>query len=301
VTRFLGLDLGGTNVKVAVLDASGGGEPNVVTTDSHPTDAERGPDAVVDRLGEVAEKAAASWGPFEAIGLGVPGLFDAATGTIVLFPNLPGSWPGHAVRRPLEDRLGVPIAMINDARAFTLAESRLGAGAGCDTVVCTVVGTGVGGGIVVDGRLRFGPDGRAGELGHQVLVPDGPPCGCGNRGCVEPLANASALAFLGGRRTAAEVCAAARAGDPRAMTAVETVARHLGHGLANLVTVLMPERVVVGGGVAEAGELLLGPIRAEIARRAVLVDPASYEVVPARLGPFAGAIGAALWAVEAPR
>jgi glucokinase len=297
--RALGLDLGGTQIKVAVLEV-GGAAPVVVATETHATEAEAGPYVVVDRLGSIGADAVAAHGPVATIGLGVPGLFDERDGTIVLFPNLPGRWPGHPVRGPLSTRLGMPVALVNDARAFTLAESRLGAGAGASTVICVVLGTGVGGGLVIDGRLRFGPNGRAGEVGHQVVVPDGPPCGCGNRGCVEAVANAAALTSLGGRATAAEVVAAARDGERRALDALAVVAGHLGHGLANLVTVLMPDRIVVGGGIADAGELLLGPLRAEIARRSVLVSPESYRVVPAQLGAHAGAVGAALWGAERP-
>ena len=193
------------------------------------------------------------------------------------------------------------MALINDARAFTLAESRMGAAAGCPTVVCLTLGTGVGGGVVVDGRLRFGPSGRAGELGHQDIDVDGPPCGCGNRGCVEAFAAGAVLCRLGGRATPEAVYAAAAAGDERAAAAVQAVIGRLAVGIANLVTVLWPERVVVGGGVAAAGDRLFGPLRAAVAAAAPLVDPAAYEIVPAALGPGAGAIGAALWAAEGAR
>ena len=233
-----------------------------------------------------------------AAGVGVPGLFDEASGRAVLLPNLPPAWTGHEIGRPLADRLGVPVALINDARSFTLAESRMGAAAGCSTVVCLTLGTGVGGGVVVDGRLRFGPHGRAGELGHQVIDPDGPPCGCGNRGCVEAFAAGAALSRLGGRDSPRAVFRAAAAGDERARAAVEAVVGRLAVGIANLVTVLWPERVVVGGGVAAAGEQLLGPLRRAVAAASPLVDPASYEIVAAALGPAAGAIGAALWGRE---
>ena len=192
----------------------------------------------------------------------------------------------------------MPVALINDARAFTLAESRMGAAAGCPTVVCLTLGTGVGGGVVVDGRLRFGPSGRAGELGHQVIEVDGPRCGCGNRGCLEAFAAGAVLCRAGGRETPEAVFAAAAAGDARAAAAVREAVGRLAVGIANLLTVLWPERVVVGGGVAGAGDQLFGPLRAAVAAAAPLVDPASYAIVPAALGPGAGAIGAALWARE---
>jgi glucokinase len=296
MTRWLGLDLGGTNIKFTVLDIAT--EPRVVGKGAIPTLAEQGPDVVIERLAEAGRLAGERWGPVDAGGVGVPGLFNSDTGSIELFPNLPGPWPGTSLRDPLTAALHVPMAIVNDCRAFTLAESRLGAAAGCSTVLCLALGTGVGGGVVVDGRLRLGPHGRAGEIGHQVVVVDGPRCGCGNRGCVEAVANAAALAELGGQPTAEEVFVAAHRRDERALAAIQTVAGHLGHGIANMLTVLIPERVVIGGGLVEAGDLLLEPLRAEVRRRCVLIPPAWYEVVPAELGPFAGAIGAALWAKE---
>ena len=295
--RYLGIDVGGTNSKLAVVEASDGDRPELLATVTLPTGA-GDPGEVIGRLAEAGARLVAGHGPVAAAGVGVPGLFDEASGRAVFLPNLPPAWAGREVAGPLAGRLGVPVALINDARSFTLAESRMGAAAGCSTVICLTLGTGVGGGVVVDGRLRFGPHGRAGELGHQVIDPAGPPCGCGNRGCVEAFAAGAALSRLGGQPSPQAVFAAAAAGDERARAAVEAVAGRLAVGIANLVTVLWPERVVVGGGVAAAGEQLLGPLRRAVAAASPLVDPAAYEIVPAALGPAAGAIGAALWARE---
>jgi glucokinase len=293
-SRYLGIDVGGTNSKLAVLEAAGSSS-RLLATATIPTGSDD-PDEVIGRLAAAGARLVAEQGPVVAAGVGVPGLFDEATGRAVLLPNLPPAWTGHELRGPLADRLGLPTALINDARAFTLAESRMGAAAGCSTVICLTLGTGVGGGVVVDGRLRLGPNGRAGELGHQVIERDGPRCGCGNRGCVEAFAAGPALCRLGGRRSPRAVFRAAAAGDRRAGAAVDAVVGHLAVGIANLVTVLWPERVVVGGGIAAAGEQLLGPLRAAVAGSSPLVDPASYEIVLAALGPGAGAVGAALWA-----
>jgi glucokinase len=295
VTRYLGLDVGGTNCKLAVVEAGEPGE--LLATVTIPTGS-GDPADVLARLAAAATELVAAHGPVVAAGAGLPGLFDEGSGRVVFLPNLPPAWAGQAVAGTLRGRLGLPVALINDARAFTLAESRMGAAAGCPTVVCLTLGTGVGGGVVVDGRLRFGPHGRAGELGHQVIEVGGPPCGCGNRGCVEAFAAGAALCHLGGRDTPAAVFAAAAAGDGRAAEAVRSVVGRLAVGIANLVTVLWPERVVVGGGVAAAGEGLFAPLRAAVAASAPLVDPDAYEIVPAALGPAAGAIGAALWARE---
>jgi glucokinase len=294
-SRYLGIDVGGTNSKLAVVEIEGD-HRTLVATATIPT-GPGDPGEVVGRLGAAGARLVAGHGPVAA-GVGVPGLFDEGTGRIVLLPNLPAAWTGQAFREPLAAQLGVPVALINDARAFTLAESRMGAAAGCPTVVCLTLGTGVGGGVVVDGRLRFGPSGRAGELGHQVIEVDGPRCGCGNRGCVEAFAAGAALCRAGGRDTPEAVFAAAAAGDQQAAAAVREAVGRLAVGIANLVTVLWPERVVVGGGVAAAGDQLFGPLRAAVAAAAPLVDPAAYTIVPAALGPGAGAIGAALWARE---
>lgn len=291
--RWLGLDLGGTNIKSVILDGD-----VVVDRATTPTEAAGGPAAVVDRLIAAGRSAIERCGQVDGVGVGVPGLFDADTGKVVFLPNLPGPWKSQPLATPLADALGAPAAIINDARAFTLAEARLGAATGASTVICLVLGTGIGGGVVIDGHLHLGRHGRAGEIAHQTIVPDGPPCTCGNRGCLEALASSGALARLAGRPDAAAVFAAAADGDERASTAIETAADHFGVAIANLITVLVPERVVIGGGVAAAGELLLAPIRAAVARHSVLVPSDWYEVVPAALGPDAGAIGAALWASD---
>lgn len=263
-----------------------------VSTDD--ADAHLGPDAVVRRLIELGRAAIDEHGPIDAVGVGLPGLFDRDTGVVRLFPNLPGPWPGHPLRDPVAEGLGTPVTLVNDARAFTLAEGRLGAGRGRRVLACLVLGTGVGGGILLDGRVELGEWGVAGEIGHQTVVPDGPVCGCGNRGCVEAVAKAESLARLAGRSTAKEVFVGVRQGDERCRRAVETVAGYLGIALANVVTVLGVRRIVVGGGVASAGDLLLDPIREAVRRRVALVPPDEIEVVGATLGPMAGATGAAL-------
>jgi glucokinase len=310
--RYLGIDVGGTNSKLAVLEVAddrpdspgdhpgGPPDPPMLLATATISTGTGDPGEVIGRLADAGARLVAEHGPVAAAGTGVPGLFDEASGRIVLFPNLPPAWTGAPFGEPLAERLGLPVALINDARAFTLAESRMGAAAGCPTVVCLTLGTGVGGGVVIDGRLRFGPSGRAGELGHQVIDVDGPACGCGNRGCVEAFAAGAALSRLGGQATPEAVFAAAAAGNERAAAAVATVVGRLAVGIANLVTVLWPERVVVGGGLAAAGERLFGPLRAAVAAASPLVDPAAYEIVPAALGPGAGAIGAALWGAEGP-
>lgn len=288
----LGLDLGGTNIKVAVVsDDEGGFE--LVTTESVETGAAEGPERVAENLIRVARDAVSRF-EVATLGLGVPGHFDRDTGKVILFPNLPGPWDGFPLRDRLEESLGMDVWMINDARAFTLAEGVLGAGKGHDTVACITLGTGVGGGLMIGGRLHRGAFGVAGEIGHQTVLPDGPLCGCGNRGCVEALVKADVLASNAGRRTAAAVFEGARAGDNRCLAAVAQMADFLGIGLANVVTIFGPDTIVVGGGIAEAGDLVLGPIEEAVRRRVKLVPTELVEIVPAEFGRFAGAVGAAL-------
>jgi len=160
------------------------------------------------------------------------------------------------------------------------------------------LGTGVGGVIAIDGRVHQGHDGTAGELGHQTIDPDGPWCGCGNRGCLEAYARADQIAAACGTSTAEEAVAAARRGDRRAIDGLAQVGRYLGIGIANMVVVISPDRVVVGGGIAAAGELLLEPIRAELRLRVRTTSLEPVELVTAELGTWAGAIGAAIHGAE---
>ena len=291
-TLHLGLDLGGTNIKVAVLEHEGD-STRVIEQRSKPTSAQAGPATVAERIIAAGLSAHDDLGPFDSVGLGVPGLFDDE-GAILLFPNLPGKWKGFPLRSEVSAGLDMPVMMINDARAFTLAEGNLGAGQGCRIVVAMVLGTGVGGGITVDGKLHLGAFGTAGEIGHQTVLPDGPMCGCGNRGCVEALTKASVLAELAGKDTAEEAYEAAAAGDQASRDAIAEVANYLGIGLANVVTILGPERIVIGGGIAKAGDLLLEPVRRSLQQRVTLVPIEKVDVVLAELGSSAGAIGAAL-------
>jgi glucokinase len=196
---------------------------------------------------------------------------------------------------------GVPAFLVNDARAFGLAELRLGAGRGASSLVGLTLGTGVGGVIAIDGRVHQGHDGTAGEIGHQTIDPDGPWCGCGNRGCVEAYARADQIAAACGTATVEEAVRAARAGDERALAGLRDVGRYLGIGIANMITVISPDRIVLGGGVAAAGDLLFDPIRAEIRRRVTTTAIDEVTLVAAELGTWAGSIGAAVHGAERAR
>jgi glucokinase len=294
MTLHLGIDLGATNVKWALIERNGA--VRVAATGTNETLAHQGPARVVKRLVAISRDVLGSMDP-DSVGVGLPGLFDEAAGTTTFLPNLPGDWLGIPVAKPLKEAVSAPVTLVNDARAFAVGESRLGGGRGCLTAVFVTLGTGVGGGVVIGGRLHLGL-GTAGELGHQTVAPDGPRCTCGNRGCVEALACAGAISAAAGCETVEEVVAAARAGDRSAHEALESAGRYLGVALANVIVLLAPERIVVGGGVAAAGDALLGPVRAEVRARVHVAPVERVEIVPGELGTCAGAIGAALWAAE---
>jgi glucokinase len=299
--RYLGLDLGGTNIKGVVVEVGDDGSAAALARQMVPTGGSDGPDAVTDRIVGLGRELVAGSGEVEAVGLCIPGLFDPFTGVVEFFSNLPGPWPGFPLRQRLGAGLGIPATIMNDGRAFTLAEGRMGAGQGASTLVGITLGTGVGGGVLVNGRLHLGRWGTAGEIGHLLVDDrdDAALCGCGSRGCVEAYLRADVISARAGRATAEEVYEGARSGDPRCAAAVAEACRHLGAALASLIMVLGPERIVVGGGVAAAGETLLTPLHADVARRVPLIPPDELEIVPAVLGSYAGAMGAAVAAADA--
>jgi glucokinase len=309
--QAVGIDIGGT--KIAAMRISDEGEIRDRTVIPTPaTDQNAALPAI-----EAAGTAVLEDGVV-AIGVGLAGLIDVRSGVLLSAPNL--AWRNLPVSEGLAARFGLPVTVDNDATAAAWGESRLGASRGYDDSLFVGVGTGIGGGIVAGGRLLRGAHGHAGEIGHIIVDPDGPPCGCGNRGCWEQVASGLAIARAGGRAVAEEpgsmiarlaggdprratgelVTEAARKGDAAAVAILTTVARRLGEGVAGLVNVLDPEVVVIGGGVGEAGDLLLGPLREAYlaAVEGADVRP-EVSIVEARLGNDAGAIGAALLAIEA--
>jgi glucokinase len=293
VTRFLGLDLGGTNIKVAVIEKDGQ-TWKVINEEDVPTEADKGPAHVVSRLAEIAAKKQKEFTGLSGVGVAVPGLFNS-DGTIELFPNLPGAWRGFQALEPVRSATNLPTAIINDARAFTLGEAIMGAALGKRTVACFVLGTGVGGGVVIDGKIHLGASGAAGEIAHQIVKFDGPLCGCGAQGCAEPLTNSAALAKLAGTKTAEEAYKNALAGDEKAIAAFKEVAYWIAITLTNIMVVLAPDTIVIGGGVAQSGDILLNEIRTAMHTRAHLYPTSDINIVPATLGFYAGSIGAALY------
>lgn len=297
-THHLGIDLGVTNLKWASVEHDG--ETWRILGQGHvPTHSPEGPDAVIGRIAETARTEIARWPTIETLGIGVPGLYDPVAGATRFLVNMPGHWTGIPVAGPVATALQIPVALINDARAFGLAELRLGAGRGADSMVGLTLGTGVGGVIAIDGHVHLGHDGTAGEVGHQTIDPDGPSCNCGNHGCLEAFARADRIAEACGTETVEAAVKAAGAGDTRALEGLASVGRYIGIGIANMITIISPDRVVIGGGIAAAGDLLMVPIRDEVRRRVLTTSLTEVEIVTAELGTWAGAIGAAVHGAEA--
>jgi glucokinase len=297
-TLHAGIDMGGTNIKWTVVEL-GGDEPRVAASGQVPTIRTNGEIGVLAQLVEVARTASGASGPIESVGVGVPGLYDPEHGTTRLIINVPGKWNGVPVAAEISNAVRVPARLVNDARAFTLAEHRLGAGRGAHSMLGITLGTGVGGGLIIGGQLYLGHYGTAGEFGHQTILPDGPLCNCGNSGCLEVLSRADAIVAACGQATVEKAVEAARAGDRRAQQGLSDAGRYLGIGVCNVVVLLTVDRIVVGGGVAAAGDLLLEPIRAELRRRVHVTEAERIDVVCAQLGTWAGAIGAAIYGAEA--
>jgi glucokinase len=306
MTLTLGIDLGGTDCKYGVVDDSG----KLVRTAKHPTESHLGFEGVIDRIALHARDLVGS-DRVDRVGMGVPGPMSSRSGVVFESPNLPG-WVNVPVRRALENRLGIPVALHNDANAAAFGEFWAGAGQGCRNMVQFTLGTGIGGGIIVNGELYVGADDTAGELGHMIIDFNGPPCNCGSHGCVEAYASATAIrrivreALAGGTRTAIRipddaeeafgakiVHDAALAGDEFAISVLRRVGEALGIAAANVINVLNPERIVYSGAMIGAGEFIFAPLRETACARAFRLPAERAEICIAKLGRNAGIIGAA--------
>jgi glucokinase len=314
VRFILGIDIGGTNLVVGAV-AEDGSALHVVQ--SEPTRAEEGSDAVLSRLikmGRAAIDAMAAEVPSAecvGVGVGAPGPLDTKRGVVLLTPNL--GWVNLPLRQIVQDGLGIPAAIDNDANCATLGEWWRGAARGTQHAVGITIGTGIGGGIIVDGRLYHGASDCAGEIGHTTIEANGRKCKCGNYGCLEAYASGPAIArraveavesgqpsrladYVDGRLdrvTAQTVYEAAHDGDELADEVVSDTAKFLGAGIANMVNIFNPEIVVVFGGVTLAGDRLFVPLKREVAKRAFKPAVAVCRIVPAELVGTAGVYGAA--------
>jgi glucokinase len=308
----IGVDLGGTKLLAGVVEP----DLNVRHRVFRHAREGKGTEQLLDALVEAVEEVRTAAGrELTAVGFGVPSLVDAGSGVVATTVHLP--LRDVPLRNVMAERLGVPVAVDNDANAAMFAEHRRGAARGTQTAALLTLGTGIGGGIVVGGELLRGAHGGAGEWGHMVVDVDGPVCTCGNRGCLEMLVSGTALgrdarraaeqwpdsgfgqALRAGREiTGMLATELAHDGDPVAVDVVTRAGRHLGVGLSNVINILNPEVIVVGGGVIAAGELLLEPARKVVAERALAPSRDQVRIVPTRFGDASGMVGAALLAMD---
>ena len=305
---YASIDLGGTNIHAALARADG----SILAEKKEPTRSHEGPQAVIARMIQMMrELVEQSRHAPAALGIGVPGLVDVATGKTRFLPNLPTQWRNVSVGDQMETALGFPVRLLNDARTATLGEMVFGHGKAVSDLVFFTLGTGVGGGVVLDGRLRLGPLNAAGELGHQTVDPHGLPCSCGNQGCLETVASGPALAAEGvrlllsgnaprlhelcggdlSRVTAATVGQAAREGDAMVRRAIERMGTWIGIAAANIVSALHPGLIVLGGGVAQLGELLIEPVKRTMHERVGMFPTDDVQVLTSQLGDRAGLLG----------
>ncbi|WP_069770551.1 ROK family protein [Streptomyces sp. LUP30] len=297
--HVIALDVGGTGMKAALVGADGA----LLHRARRATGRERGPGAVVDAIldfaADLREHGVERFGePAEAAGVAVPGIVDEANGVAVYAANL--GWRDVPLRARLAERLGTPVALGHDVRTGGLAEGRIGAGRGADRFLFVALGTGIAGAIGVDGRVEAGAHGFAGEIGHVVVRPGGTPCPCGQHGCLERYASAAAVGEAWATASgdpdadAAHCAKAVAADDPDAVRVWHRAVDALADGLVTAVTLLDPRTLVIGGGLAEAGETLFTPLREAVRRRVTFQR--LPEIVPAALGDSAGCLGAGLLA-----
>jgi glucokinase len=309
----LAIDIGGTKLAAGVVDAGG----RILVRGEVPTVAAQGPSRVLERIAELGKdllgSSKVSGSAVQRIGVGCAGPVDRLAGLVLNPPNLPG-WTRVALVDHLRQAFGLPVILENDANAAAFGEFRYGAGQGARSLVYLTVSTGIGGGIVLDGKIWHGLNDAAGEIGHMTIAPNGPLCGCGNRGCLEAIASGPSIARRAreavslGRPTrlreipslsAADVVRLAQEADALACEVWEETVRYLGLGVAAAITILAPERVVIGGGVTAAGDLLFEPLRREVRRRVKLAPMESIPILPAALGRDVGILGAAAVALDA--
>lgn len=288
---LLGVDLGGTAVKLGICTPQG----TILERRVIPTDAARGPDDTMQRVAAAAHALIESVGPVVVCGVSVPGPLDTGRRFLIRAANLPG-WTDVAVPALLREQLGVPTILENDANCAAWAEYGVGIGRGAHSLVLYTLGTGVGAGIVLCGDVWLGVSGAAGRLGHIVIDPAGPDCRCGQKGCLEQYASATAVARDYGRGTARDAFDAARRGEPDAVAVIDRACSALAAGVTSTIQVIEPELVVLAGGISAAGDVLLERVRAGVLQHALAGRRDRIRIELTALGADGGWIGAALWA-----
>ncbi|MBU0982570.1 MAG: ROK family protein [candidate division Zixibacteria bacterium] len=311
---YAGIDIGGTNIKYGLVDPKG----RIIHKEQRPTMVEKGAEPLMHLVTNIAEsllfQAAEEELEVRWLGVGTPGAVDSNSGVVVgPSPNI-GGWQGMKIREILQDRINMPVYVDNDVNCVGLAESRFGAAVGYPSAVCLAIGTGIGGAILFDGKLWRGATHTAGEIGHVVIDPEGPKCGCGNNGCLEAICSSSAILtrtrkkLKGGLTTVfadvldgdienlnvKKLFAAVRKGDEVAREVINETAELLGIGLAGVVNLLNPHIVVIGGGIADGGGGFIEAVTAEIRKRAFDTAVESLRIAKAALGNDAGFIGAGI-------
>ena len=311
MAKRIGIDVGGTNVKIALVD-----DGKIIYSNSVPTYAQMGYEYTVNNIKQaikdLMKETETTAADIKGIGFDFPGQVDYKTGVVKLAPNIPG-WVNVPIAQMIEEAFHIPTRIDNDVRCAALGEMNFGAGKGCQNFVCITVGTGIGSGLVINGQLVRGAANAAGEIGHiKLQMKDDPICGCGDTGCLEAFASGPSIVAMAqdylksgkstkfremagdGEITPYIVAKAAEAGDPVAKRIFTIIGEYVGMGLVSVINLLNPEKVIIGGGVAEAGDLLLEPIRKTVMERAMVVARESVEIVPAELGNSAGVIGASM-------
>ena len=314
---ILGIDLGGTKILTAVANSQG----KILSRDHSITPAKKGYEAVIQSILESAhralEQANIAISALTAIGVGAPGISNPETGILFTSPNLPG-WRDVPLRDIMQKRLGKKTFLINDANAAALGELYFGAARGARNFIYITISTGIGGGIIIDGKIYIGAIGAAGEVGHMTIDDDGPICNCGNRGCWETLASGTALAREAKHRikegvrtsilkyaegdvervTAQVIHNAAEQGDSLAKELIARTGYYVGVGLANLINIFNPELIVIGGGLSNIGDMLLGPAFKVAGERAYKEAFQAVRFASAELGRNSGVLGAAAFALR---
>lgn len=312
----IGIDIGGTNIKLGIVDLEG----SVIFRESFATHSVSGKSALLDTLTkkvrELLDIARHRGYRVVGIGVGAPGPINVEKGFVYFFPNLPG-WKDTPLKNILEKRLKLPVTVNNDANAMAYGEYRFGAGRGSKNLVALTLGTGIGGGLVIDGRLFNGSAFSAVEIGHIVINENGPLCACGNHGCVEtyvgngyfvrevrrrlaehPKSHLVLELRKGKELTPLLVAQAARRGDAVSKKMWQETGAHLGTLLAGITNLLNPEKIILGGGIAQNGDLLFKPVVETLNKKAFPIAAAAVKVVPAMLGTDAGIVGAAALAFD---
>lgn len=296
---IIGIDLGGTKILTALADSKG----RIIATSRIDTLANLGQKQVINNIiksiNMVMKQAKIPLSRVSRVGIGAPGPI-LGHAIIVNPPNLPG-WQQVNIKSLLQKKLDKKIYVENDANAAAFGELCFGAGKGFRNLVYITISTGIGGGIIIKGNVYTGVLGTAGEIGHMVIDPKGHKCGCGNHGCLEALAAGPAIARMAGRKNALEAELAARRGDKKAKKAIETAAKYIGIGIANINNILNPDIFVIGGGVSNMGNLLLDPIKKWARQYSMEAARKSLIIVPAKLKNNAGVMGAIAVCLKAGR